>query len=271
MQRNRRGDPIIPSAQPLPLDPFLSGDAFRNLQTHMAGQPIVYDLDGVPLEKLRQVQDRLGTRPVPYDGRLIGDRFVIPAHTTNFIPLAPFGGMEMSRFKVMLSAEDHQGALAPKTGAALQFSIQFTMQNERHPPRQITVNVGDGRIVYGPGTSVLVMVKNLMNIDLTANYSFDAGSHGYSDYYDTLTLTGVSNAGETDVPVVAWCKTFTVLSKFGDPAPTLKGYNAGGVNVYSEVLAAGRSADIVRVPGFTYTITGGGAAQELTVYQYCEG
>lgn len=236
-----------------------------------AQRPLDYNiLPGFSTPDMKRMKEVLGEPAVAWGGHTLGDTFALPANMTVPQPLMHYGSNDMKRYKVTISVRDAAGGDVARNGRGVRFFVHAQIQNERHPPRRCFVTIGDGRIVYAPGTSVKVEALNPENIPLEVSISLDESSHGFSDYWDVETFENIS-AGEHDLDVPPYCRAMVVLTDAAANPAIIRGYGTGGAAIYQETLAVPRSADIPRLPRMDYTLQASAGNPDYWVYYFCEG
>lgn len=267
---------------PLPADVFQSGLGGRNLeavyQRMFGANPILPPVVGGTAEQVKQARENLGVPPVPYTGKDIGIKRVIPAGTTNELGVMHYGEPSLKHYRATcatgaLFVAGTQTEVPPSTltgGAGLRFRVYGTYQNEEIPPRKAYVSAGDARPIYVSGTSMRVTVTNDTAYDIEANVGLDEIAPGFSDFWDfeQVTVIGAVPA-ENQLDIPAFCRSFTVLIAPGGAAGTLSAYAPGGALVFQTALTAPNSGPQERIPGLLYTLTI--VATTATVYYYCAG
>lgn len=179
-----------------------------------------------------------------------GDRVIVPAGEQKL--LCNHGQKdEFFRWKISLFAEtDASGVYTANTAYYVAVVIAGKNEND-NIERDTIVGLGRGQVLYVPGRSLRVTAQNPTDQPIVIHYSLDEATPGLAAW---TTDEQIEVSAETPLDVAAFAQQLQVFGLAGGVNWTLRGYDASGTLVYSEVVNAPRSAPIALVPSLYYTI-----------------
>lgn len=217
-------------------------------------------------------------------GYLIGDVVSVPAGagvlaTVPRVQLKLVGAPDyILRWKAMLAASIPPGTVIPVNAAlGLRFHVSALMGNEQILRRCFVRGgvatvaspqiIGNGQTLYVPGRTLRIEVENPSGVAINAHYGVDGGTAGFSYWTDFQEITSTFPA-EVELDMPSFTRTFMVLGISTAAPPEVRGYNALGTLIYSQVLAAGNSGPQEVDPHLRYTLraSAGGPLTYSVVY-----
>lgn len=204
-------------------------------------------------------------------GYRAGNAVVIPAGTSQAVVNHGIVN-QFFRWKVSLHVEPGPEVVIPAL-TAFFLRVTVTGKNENDIiEREVEVPlIGGGQVVYVPGRSLIVMVENPTDVDLTLHYSLDEATPGLSAW-ETSELFSLTAGVETALAIPNFANSIQILSLSGGASWILRGYDMNGVLTYRETLAPPRSADVSLAPNLVYTLEPTvGAGVPCNVLYQCAG